>query len=96
MLCVELPQMQYIDWSELIHIWKLSKLLWQVNTKPIDNFFVCVSLFPEIIEPPSTEVKNTKIMWTFFRDKILCPLNGSVPWTEVSQRRGTTAFKKGA
>ena len=25
---------------------------------------------------PSLEVTNTKIMWTFFRDKILCPLNG--------------------
>ena len=23
MLCVELPQMQYIDWSELIHIFIL-------------------------------------------------------------------------
>ena len=44
MLCVELPQTQYIDWSELIHIWKLLQLLWQVNTKPIDNFF-CVCPF---------------------------------------------------
>ena len=29
-------------------------------------------------------------MWTFFRDKISCPLNGGVPWLEVSQRRIST------
>ena len=28
---------------------------------------------------PSIEVTNTKIMSTFFRDQILCPLNGGVP-----------------
>ena len=28
---------------------------------------------------PSTEVTNTKIRWPFFRDQILCPLNGDVP-----------------
>ena len=28
---------------------------------------------------PSIEVTNTKIMSTFFRDQILCPLNGVVP-----------------
>ena len=36
------------------------------------------------------ELTNTKIMRTFFRDQILCPLNGDVPWTEVSQRRSST------
>ena len=29
-------------------------------------------------------------MWASFRDKILCPLNGGVPWLEVSQRRIST------
>ena len=38
---------------------------------------------------PSIQVTNTRIMWTFFRDQILCPLNGCVPWIEVSQRRGS-------
>ena len=28
---------------------------------------------------PSIEVTNTKITWTFFRDYILCPLDGGVP-----------------
>ena len=28
---------------------------------------------------PSTEETDSKIMWTFFRDQILCPLNGGVP-----------------
>lgn len=33
---------------------------------------------------------NTNIMWTFFLDLILCPLKGSVPWIEVSQKKGST------
>ena len=40
----------------------------------------------------STEVTNIKIMWTFFRDQILCPLNGGVPWIDVSQRRSSTVL----
>ena len=39
---------------------------------------------------PSIEVTDTKIMWTFLRDQILCPLIGGVPWIKVSQRRGST------
>ena len=39
---------------------------------------------------PSLEGIDTKIVWTFFRDQILCPLNGGDPWIEVSQRRGST------
>ena len=39
---------------------------------------------------PSIEVTDTKIKWTFFRDQILCPLIGGVPWIKVSQRRGST------
>ena len=35
----------------------------------------------------SKEVTNTKIIWRFCRDQILCPLNGGVPaWMQVSQR----------
>ena len=40
----------------------------------------------------STEVTNIKIMWTFFRDQILCPPNGGVPWIDVSQRRSSTVL----
>ena len=36
---------------------------------------------------PLTEATDTKIMWTFFRDQILCPLNGVVPWLEMSKTR---------
>ena len=43
--------------------------------------------FPLNRRVPTTEVKDTKIMWTFFRDQILCPLNGGVLWIEVFQRR---------
>ena len=51
---------------------------------------------------PSIEVTKTKIMWTFFQDQILCPLNGGVPWIEVSQkeklllglRAGRTAYNE--
>ena len=39
---------------------------------------------------PSLEGIDTKIMRTFFRDQISCPLNGGDPWIEVSQRRGST------
>ena len=46
--------------------------------------------FPRNGGVPTTELTNSKIMWTFFRDQILSPLNGDVPWTEVSQRRGST------
>ena len=28
---------------------------------------------------PSIEITGTKIMWAFFRDQILCPVNGEVP-----------------
>ena len=40
----------------------------------------------------ATEVTNIKIMWSFFRDQILCPLNGGVPWIDVSQRRSSTVL----
>ena len=48
--------------------------------------------FPLNKSIPSIEVTNTKILWTFFRDQILSPLNGAVPWIEVSQRRGSTVL----
>ena len=38
---------------------------------------------------PSIEVIGTKIMWVFFRDQILCPLNGGVPWIEVTVPKET-------
>ena len=44
---------------------------------------------------PSIEVTDTKIMWTFFRDQILCPLNGGVSWIDVPQKRVSTVFSKG-
>ena len=39
---------------------------------------------------PSIEVIDANIMWAFFWDQILCPLNGGVPRIEVSQRKGST------
>ena len=48
--------------------------------------------FPLNKSIPSVEVTNTKILWTFFRDQILSPLNGAVPWIEVSQRRSSTVL----
>ena len=42
---------------------------------------------------PLREVMDTNIMWALFQDQILCPLNGCVPWIEVSQRRGSTVFQ---
>ena len=48
--------------------------------------------FPLNKSIPSIEVTNTKILWTFFRDQILSPLNGAVPWIEVSQRRSSTVL----
>ena len=51
------------------------------------------SPFPLNRDVPSIEVADTKITRAFFRDQILCPLNGGVPWKEVSQRRGSAVFK---
>ena len=39
---------------------------------------------------PEKEVTITVVMWTFYRDQILWPLNGGVPLIEVSQRKGST------
>ena len=49
---------------------------------------------------PSTEETDSKIMWTFFRDQILCPLEWRCPLNRrvrerMSQRRGSTVFRKG-
>ena len=57
----------------------------EVNPGFRDPEKVCLS--PGV---PSLERIDTKITWTFFRDQILCPLNGGDPWIEVSQRRGST------
>ena len=45
--------------------------------------------FPWIDESPQWGDRY-KAYKAFFRDQILCPLNGGVPWIEVSQRRGST------
>ena len=36
---------------------------------------------------PLIQVTDTKIIWVFFRDQSLCPLNGGVP-----EERGSTTF----
>ena len=41
---------------------------------------------------PSTEITDTKIIWTFSRDQILCALNWGVLWIEMPQRRCSTVF----
>ena len=51
------------------------------------------SLFPLNRGVPSIEVADTKITRAFFRDQILCPLNGGVPGKAMSKRRGSTVFK---
>ena len=50
--------------------------------------------FPLNSGVPSLGVTDTKIMWTFFCDQSLCPLNGGVPRMEVSQRRGFSVCYK--
>ena len=40
----------------------------------------------------SIAVTDTKIMWMFFWEQSLCPLNEGVSWIEVSQRRGSTVY----
>ena len=42
---------------------------------------------------PLIETTNTKIIWTFLRDQILCPLNVGVPWKAVPQKRGYTVHR---
>ena len=114
MLCVEIPQMQCIDLSELIHVLKAFTI---VTSEPLNlyrRFLRSVTfdalwllrwsmhewrLNPEVEGAQekcpfplnrgvrSKEVTNTKIIWRFCRDQILCPLNGGVPaWMQVSQR----------
>lgn len=61
---------------------------WKVNPG-----FVTQKKCPFRRRVPTTEVKDTKIMLTFFRDPILCPLNGGALWIEVFQRRMFHWFK---
>jgi len=41
---------------------------------------------------PLIEVTEAKIIWTFFRDRSLCPLKYNVgfPWIKLTQKRGFT------
>ena len=56
----------------------------EVKLGPRDPENVC--LFPEW-RCPFIQVTDTKIIWVFFRDQSLCPLNGGVP-----EERGSTRF----
>ena len=49
--------------------------------------------FPLNRDVPSIGVTDLEIMWTFFQDQILYPLNGGVSWIEASQRRGPTVVE---
>ena len=74
--------LKLINWSDPLVSHLLSN-----KVKPGLRNTEKVFLSPDCRGVPSVEIKDTKIMWTFLRDQILCPLNGRVPWTEVSQRR---------
>ena len=80
MLCVEFPQVQYIDVSETLRILKAVAILSSKDLKLSTIFAVshllsairCPCSGPREIAPfplnrgvPSIEVKNTKIMGTF-------------------------------
>ena len=77
MLCVEFPQMQYIDWSELIHVLKVVVIVTgeHLNLSTIfvnSHFWRRIPRFVTQKKCPFTlnrgvpliEVTNTKIMWT--------------------------------
>ena len=57
-------------------IFVVSHILWRLNPGFRTQKKCPFSLIRDV---PSTGVTNTKIMWTFFQDKILCPLNIGVP-----------------
>ena len=52
----------------------------------------CPFLLPLNRGVPSIEVINAKIMWTFFRDQILCPLNRGVPKKKFHYRLNTSKY----
>ena len=55
------------------------RFLWSVTFWLLYGWTKESCAFPLNRGVPSIEVTNTKITWTFFRDQILCPLNGGVP-----------------
>ena len=89
MLCVEFLQVQYINLSDVARVVKVVATVtvshfssakvspeWRMNPQKCP--------FPLYRGVTSLELTNTMIMWTFFWRQILCPLNGGVPWIEVS------------
>ena len=93
LLCVEFPQVQYIDLSEIVHVVKANVIVTSERLYlHVRTLFVCEVYpewrlklgfgtkkkcpFPLHRGYPSLEVTDTKIMWTFFWDQILCPLSG--------------------
>jgi len=65
-----------------------------IAVKPMLRNKEKVSLSPQNRGVTSTEVTDTEIMWAFFQNQILCPMNGGVLSKEVSQRRNSTVTKK--
>ena len=113
--CVEFPQVQFIDWREIVHVLKAVTVVTSVRLNNLSMIFVVSHFLIAKVSPkwrlnpgfgiqkkcsfplvnrgvPSIEVANTKIMSTFLRDKVLCPLNRGVSWLKVSQRRGFTVI----
>ena len=98
MLCVEFPQVQYIDLCEIVCVLKAVAMivtnehslnqwyLWPVSTKVSPGWTLNLGFATQKKcalhlnrGVPSIEVTDTKIVWKFFWDQNLCPLNGGVP-----------------
>ena len=103
-LCDEFRQkVQYIDLREIVHVLKALTIVTSVQLNNLSMTFVVSHFSSAKVSPkwrlrpgfgnrgvPSIEVANTKIMWTFLRDKILCPLNRGVPWIIILSSQGAT------
>ena len=79
---------RHCDWWTQMYrqfLWPVTHwfLRCSLNQWKVNPGFVTQKKSPFRRRVPTTEVKDTKIMWTFFRDQILCPLNGGVLWIEV-------------
>ena len=83
MLCVELPQMQYIDWSELIHVLKDLPIMTSEHLY-LSTIFV-VSHFWRTFDCYSLDWRLHQVFGTL--KKCPFPLNRDVPSLEVTNTK---------